>query len=276
MMRKTFLAAVAALALGGAALAQEHAAEPAEGGAAEDAAGHAAGGHVTDFSFSFEGPFGRFDQAQLQRGLQVYTEVCAGCHGLKFVPYRDLAEHGGPAMSEEQMRAYAAMFEVTDPETGESRPATPADHFGPSMIETAPDLSLMAKARAGFHGPVGLGFNQMLRGMGGPEYIASLLAGFTGEEKEEAGTTLYGNTVFPGGWISMAPPLSDELVTYADGTAATVEQMSQDVAAFLMWTAEPKMMARKAAGLTAVLFLIFLTVLLYFTNKKVWAPHKSH
>ncbi len=133
----------------------------------------------------------------------------------------------------------------------------------------------MAKARAGFHGPIGLGFNQLMRGIGGPEYIASLLHGYTGEEKTEAGATLYENPIFSGGWISMPPPLSEGSVTYADGTEATVEQMAQDVAAFLMWTAEPKMMARKAAGLTAVLFLVGLTVLLYFTNKKIWAPHKG-
>ena len=133
----------------------------------------------------------------------------------------------------------------------------------------------MAKARAGFHGPIGLGINQLLHGIGGPEYIATLLHGFTGEEREEAGVVLYENHVFPGGWISMPPPLSDDQVSYADGTPATVEQMSQDVAAFLMWAAEPKMMARKSAGLTAVLFLLFLTVLLWFTNKKIWAPHKG-
>ena len=138
------------------------------------------------------------------------------------------------------MRAYAAMHEVTDAETGESRPATPSDHFPPSAIETAPDLSLMAKARAGFHGPAGLGINQLLRGIGGPEYIASLLTGFTGEEQELAGAVLYGNSAFAGGWISMAPPLSDDHVTYADGTPATVEQMALDVAAFLMWAAEPQ------------------------------------
>jgi ubiquinol-cytochrome c reductase cytochrome c1 subunit len=268
MLKTTILSVLAAFALGaGAALAQEE-----EHG--DDAAGHA-GGHVTDFSFSFEGPFGRYDQAQLQRGLQVYTEVCSACHGLKYVAYRELAEHGGVSMTEEQMRAYAAMTEVTDPETGESRPATPSDHFPASAIENAPDLSLMAKARAGFHGPAGLGINQLLRGMGGPEYIASILTGFTGEEQELAGATLYGNETFPGGWISMAPPLSDDQVTYSDGTPATVEQMALDVSAFLMWAAEPKMMARKAAGLTAVLFLIVLCVLLYFTNKKIWAPHKG-
>jgi len=264
MLKTTILSVLAALAIGaGAALAQEEAgAEHAEG-------------HVTDFSFSFEGPFGRFNQPQLQRGLQVYTEVCAACHGLQYLSYRELAEHGGVSMTEEQMRAYAAMFEVTDAETGEARPATPSDHFPPSAVENAPDLTLMAKARAGFHGPAGLTINQLLRGQGGPEYIASLLTGFSGEEEEMAGSVLYANSAFPGGFISMAPPLSDDLVTYADGTPATVEQMSVDVAAFLMWAAEPKMMARKAAGLTAVLFLAVLCALLYLTNKKIWAPHKG-
>jgi ubiquinol-cytochrome c reductase cytochrome c1 subunit len=273
MTKTTIFAAIAALMLGAAPLiAQEHEAEASPGASPEDT--HSSG-HVTDFSFSFEGPFGRFDQAQLQRGLQVYSEVCSACHGLKFLPYRELAEHGGPAMSEEQMRAFAAMHEVTDAETGESRPATPSDHFAPSGDPNAPDLTLMAKARAGFHGPIGLGINQLMRGIGGPEYIASLLHGYTGEDKSEAGATLYANAVFSGGWISMPPPLSDGAVTYADGSEATVEQMAQDVAAFLMWTAEPTMMTRKAAGLTAVLFLVALTVLLYFTNKKVWAPHKG-
>ena len=113
----------------------------------------------------------------------------------------------------------------------------------------------MAKARAGFHGPAGLGINQILRGTGGPEYIASLLIGFTGEEKEEAGVTLYENSA-NGGYVAMNPVLYGDDVTYADGTEATPEQIAQDVAAFLMWTAEPKMMARKQAGLTAVLFLV--------------------
>ncbi|NVK14711.1 MAG: cytochrome c1, partial [Rhodobacteraceae bacterium] len=116
---------------------------------------------------------------------------------------------------------------------------------------------------------------QLFKGMGGAEYIASLLAGYTGETKEEAGTTFYENTAFPGGWISMAPPLSDEQVEFADGHANDVEAMSQDVAAFLMWTAEPKMMARKQAGFVGVLFLTLLSVMLYLTNKRLWAPHKG-
>jgi ubiquinol-cytochrome c reductase cytochrome c1 subunit len=271
MLRTTIFAGLAALALSGAALAQsqDHGEEEGEGGV------HASG-HVTDFRFSFEGPFGRFDQAQLQRGLQVYTEVCAACHGLKFVPYRELASHGGPALPDDQVRAFAAQFEMEDAETAEFRPATPSDYFGPSNDPNAPDLSLMAKARAGFHGPLGLGINQIVRGMGGPEYIASLLTGYTGEEQEMAGTFLYQNTAFPGGWISMPPPLMDDQVSYMDGTPATVEQMSTDVAAFLMWAAEPKMMTRKAAGMTAVLFLCLVTGLLYYTNKRIWAPHKGH
>jgi ubiquinol-cytochrome c reductase cytochrome c1 subunit len=256
MIRNLCLSAAAALALGaGPALAA------------------GAGGHVTDYSFSFEGPFGSFDQAQLQRGLQVYTEVCAACHGLQYVPFRTLADPGGPALSEDQMRAFAALWEVEDPVTGEFRPATPPDHFPGSMMENAPDLSLMAKARAGFHGPAGTGLNQLLRGMGGPEYIASFLVGFTGEEREEAGVILYENEAY-GGYVAMNPVIYGDDVAYQDGTEATPEQIAQDVAAFLMWTAEPKMMARKQAGLTAVLFLAGLAVLLWFTNKKIWAPHK--
>jgi ubiquinol-cytochrome c reductase cytochrome c1 subunit len=234
-----------------------------------------AAGEVEDFDFSFEGPFGTFDQNQLQRGLQVYTEVCAACHGLRYVPLRTLHDEGGPALPEDQVRAYAENFEVFDPALDDFRPATPNDHFPESSLENAPDLSLMAKARAGFHGPYGLGLNQLFKGMGGPEYIASLLTGYTGEEKEEAGTVLYQNKAFPGGYISMAQPLYEDSVEYADGTPATVEQMSQDVAAFLMWTAEPKMMARKQAGFVGVLFLTILSVLLYLTNKRIWAPVKG-
>jgi ubiquinol-cytochrome c reductase cytochrome c1 subunit len=133
---------------------------------------------------------------------------------------------------------------------------------------------MMAKARAGFHGPYGLGINQFINGIGGPEYIASLLTGYTGEEKEEAGVILYENTAFPSGWIGMAPPLGDEYVEYQDGHANDLHHLSQDVAAFLMWTAEPKMMARKQTGFAAVTILLLLTVLLYLTNKRIWAPVK--
>ena len=258
MFKKLATSAVAALTLSaGAAMA----------------AGSA--GHVHDVDFSFEGPFGKYDQMQLQRGLQVYTEVCSACHGLKFVPIRTLADEGGPQLPEDQVRAYAAQMDVFDPELDDFRPRTPADFFPESGLETAPDLSLMAKARSGFHGPYGTGMNQLFKGIGGPEYIVSLLTGYTGEEKVEAGTTYYENTAFPGGWIAMAPPLYGEDVEYADGHSNDLHHVSEDVAAFLTWTAEPKMMARQQAGFVAVLMLTILSVLLYLTNKKIWAPVKK-
>jgi len=215
---------------------------------------------------------------QLQRGLQVYTEVCAACHGLKYVPLRTLGDPGGPELPADQVRAYAEMYEVFDPELddgfGAFRPATPVDHFPEGQFEGAPDLSLMAKARAGFHGPYGTGLAQLFKGMGGAEYIASLLTGYTGNDKMEAGTLLYENEAY-GGYLAMGPPLYGDDVVYEDGTAATIEQQAKDVAAFLMWTAEPKMMARKQTGFVAVVFLGVLTVLLYLTNKRIWAPVKA-
>ena len=257
MIRKIVLSALATLGL-------------ATGGAF--AAGGA--GKVTDYQFSFEGPFGTYDQMQLQRGLQVYTEICSACHGLQYVPFRALGYEGGPHLPEDQVRAYAEFYEVFDPELDDFRAARPTDHFPKSALENAPDLSLMAKARAGFHGPYGLGINQFFRGMGGAEYIASLLTSYTGSEREEAGTVLYGNDAY-GGYFAMSQPLWGDDVIYEDGTEATIEQQSKDVAAFLMWTAEPKLNARKEAGFIAVLFLIVLSVLLYLTNKRIWAPIKK-
>ena len=258
MLKKIAISAVAALALSGSgALA-------AEGES-----------HVHDVDFSFEGPFGSFDQNQLQRGLKVYTEVCSSCHGMQYVPFRTLSDEGGPHLPEDQMRAYTANFEVFDPELDDFRTAKPTDHFPQSNLENAPDLSLMAKARAGFHGPYGTGMNQLVKGMGGPEYSVSILTGYTGETKEEAGTTLYENTAFPGGWIAMAPPLYGEDVEFDDDHSNELHHEAEDVAAFLTWAAEPKMMARKQAGLAGVIFLTVLSVLLYLTNKRLWAPIKG-
>jgi len=231
-------------------------------------------GHVTDYAFSFEGPFGSYDRAQLQRGLQVYTEVCSACHGLQYVPFRTLTEQTGPAFSPEAMRAYAASYEILDPATGDYRAAGGPDHFPGSSMETAPDLSLMAKARVGFSGPYGLGINQLMRGIGGPEYIASFLAGFDGREEFQAGTMFYWNTAF-NGWVSMNPVLWEDGVEYSDGTPATIEQQAQDVAAFLMWAAEPRLTERKRVGLIGVIFLTLLASLLYLTNKALWAPVKN-
>jgi len=277
MFRTTGLAALAALSL-------------SAGGAL--AAG--AEGKIVDRQFSFEGPFGTFDQVQLQRGLKVYTQVCSACHGMKYVPLRTLSDPGGPNLPEEQMRAYAAQWEVYDDEIDDFREAKPTDHFPESNLETAPDMSLMAKKRAGFHGPYGTGISQFVNGIGGPEYIYSLMigyedppdcapddmegsynaaftaGGFPSECKDEDG-----HHTVPGSWINMAQPLWGEDVEYDDGTMASMEQEAEDVAAFLTWAAEPKMMARKNAGLTGVIFLTVLAVLLYLTNKRLWKPVKG-
>ncbi|MFG6589968.1 cytochrome c1 [Sulfitobacter sp. 1A12157] len=249
--------------------ADDHADEDGDGGDSH------ATPHIDDIDFSFDGPFGGYDVNQLQRGLQIYTEVCAACHGLEYVAMRTLADESGPNMPEEQVIEYAKGYDVYDAELDDTRPGTPVDHFPGSNLPNAPDLSLMAKKRAAFHGPYGLGINQFLKGIGGPEYITALLAGYTGEEKEQAGTVLYENTVFPGGWIAMAPPLSDGLVEFADEHANDVQHMAEDVSAFLMWTAEPKLGARKQAGFAGVVLLGLLSVLLYLTNKKLWAPVKN-
>ncbi|WP_247744736.1 cytochrome c1 [Sulfitobacter sp. R18_1] len=252
--------------------ADDHAGEDGHGDEAHDS--HATP-HIDDIDFSFDGPFGGYDVNQLQRGLQIYTEVCAACHGLEYVAMRTLADESGPNMPEEQVIEYAKGYDVYDAELDDFRPGTPVDHFPGSNLSNAPDLSLMAKKRAAFHGPYGLGINQFLKGIGGPEYITALLTSYTGKEKEQAGTVLYENTVFPGGWIAMAPPLSDGLVEFADEHGNDVQHMSEDVSAFLMWTAEPKLGARKQAGFAGVVLLGLLSVLLYLTNKKLWAPVKN-
>lgn len=215
-------------------------------------------GEIENIDFPFEGVFGTYDKNQLQRGLQVFTEVCAGCHGLKHVAYRNLGDPGGPELPPEQVKAYAAQFDIYDPELDDERSAIPSDYFGGSMVENAPNLSLMAKAR-----------------VRGPEYIATLLKSYNEEEKEQAGSVLYGNKLYPGGWIAMAQPLWGDDVEYMDGTEASLEQEAEDVAAFLMWAAEPKLNVRKETGFRAVLLLVLLSVLLYFTNKKLWAPYKN-
>jgi ubiquinol-cytochrome c reductase cytochrome c1 subunit len=253
MIKKLALSALSALLItSGATFAEEHA-------------------KVENIPFSFDGPFGTWDKAQLQRGLQVYTEVCSACHGLRYVPLRTLSDLGyNPA----EVRAYADQIEVFDQTLDDTRPALPTDNFPPSSLDGAPDLSLMAKARAGFHGPYGSGLNQMFQGIGGPEYIVAILNSYSGEEKEVAGTTIYQNGVFPGGYIGMPQPLSGEDVDFADGSPNDLKSESEDVAAFLMWAAEPKLMVRKYVGFMAVFFLTILSVLLYLTNKRLWKPIK--
>lgn len=243
------------------------------------------GGEVEDHAFSFEGPFGRFDQAQLQRGWQVYSEVCSACHGLKHLYYRNLAEPGGPMFTEAQARAIAAAFFALDgPDSdGEmfERPAELADPIvSPFPNDEAaavanggavpPDLSLITKSRAGFHGIL----NQIVSGSGGPEYTRALLLGYEEAPPEVDTGALYYNPVFASGAIAMAPPLSDDIIEYQDGTPATEEQMASDVSAFLAWAAEPSMTDRKLAGMRNIVILLVLAGLLYATTHKLWKPIK--
>ena len=243
------------------------------------------GGEVEDHAFSFEGPFGRFDQSQLQRGWQVYGEVCAACHGLKHLHYRNLAEPGGPMFSEAQAQAIAAGFQTTDGPDDEGemfeRPAVLSDRMVSPFANDAaaavanggavpPDLSVITKARAGFHGI----FNQIVKGSGGPEYIRALLLAYDEAPPDTDLGSLYYNPVFPSGAIAMAPPLQDDLVEYQDGTPATEAQMAADVSAFLAWAAEPKMMERKLAGLRNLVILLVLAGLLYASTHKLWKPIK--
>jgi len=250
-------------------------------------------GEIVDQDFSFEGPFGRYDALQLQRGLQVFTETCASCHGLQYLYYRNLSDEGGLGWTEAQMKAYTGQYEVYDPEIDDFRTALPTDQFPSSAFEGAPDMTLMAKARAGFSGPNGLGINQLLKGMGGPEYIVAILNGFVETPACAPGDFdgTYNSAFAPGGypdecldedekrtvpgsWMGMPQPLYGEDVEFADGSENDIHSQAMDVAAFLMWTAEPKLMDRKNAATVWVAFLTLLAVLLYLTNKKIWAQAK--
>jgi len=223
--------------------------------------------NLPKFDWSFEGVFGQFERPALQRGLQVYREVCSACHSLRLVAFRNLADLG---YSEDDIKAIASEYTVMDgpDDDGEmfERDGRPADYF-PKPFPNAkaaaaanngavpPDLSLMAKAR-----------------VGGPSYIRAILDGFG--EPPAGMEILEGqnyNEYFPGHRIAMAPPLSDDAVEYQDGTAATVDQMAADVSTFLMWTAEPKMEIRKEIGVKVILFLLILTAVLYAVKRKVWA-----
>ena len=224
--------------------------------------------------WSFKGFFGKFDKPSSQRGYQVYSEVCAACHSIKYLNYRNLAEPGGPEFSTEQAKIIASNFEVVDgpDDTGEmfTRPARLSDNFvGPYPNEKAaaaanggaypPDMSVLVKARGG-----------------GVDYIYSLLQGY---EDPPPGVTLddgvYYNKYMYGNKIKMSNQLSDGLVEYADGTISTVEQMSKDVTTFLMWAAEPHLEARHQMGFKAIVYLIILTTLVYFSMKRIWSRVKT-
>ncbi|MGV2979240.1 cytochrome c1 [Camelimonas sp. ID_303_24] len=243
-------------------------------------------------NWSFSGPFGKFDPQQLQRGFKVYREVCAACHSLKYVAFRNLSEPGGPLFTQGQVKALAAEYKVQDGpnDAGEmfERPGRPADHW-PSPFpndnaaaaanggKAPPDLSLMAKARTyerGFPTFVFDMFTQFAEQ--GPDYIHALLTGYVEKPKDfnlPAGGTY--NKYFPGHVIAMPNPINDGQVDYKgpDGkpqAPETIDQYAKDVSAFLMWTAEPKMEARKALGFRAIIFLVLLAGLTYFAKKRIW------
>jgi ubiquinol-cytochrome c reductase cytochrome c1 subunit len=239
-----------------------------------------------DIAFSFEGPLGHFDRGQLQRGYKVYKEVCALCHSMRLVHFRNLADHGGPEFSEAQVKALAASFTVQDGPGDDGamfdRPGLPSDRFpSPYPNEQAarnalggslpPDLSLITKSRAGWYGT----FNQLMNGIGGSQYVYSVLTGYETPPEEiakEAPAGKHYNPYFASGhWIGMEPPLTDGRVTFDDGAPNKVDDMARDVSAFLAWTAEPKMEERKSMGFVTIIYLLVLAVLLYLVKKKIWA-----
>ena len=243
--------------------------------------------HPEKVDFSFNGPLGKYDRAQLQRGFQVYKEVCSACHSLKYVAFRDLAALG---YSEAEVKAISAQWAIQapsiDPATGESstRPAVPADKFPMPFANNVaaaaannnaipPDLSLMTKARHD-----------------GSNYVYSLLTGYVDQQgyKNEKGKELlkeFPDAKTPDGlnfnpyfanlnFAMSAPLVADDQVTYSDGTKATVPQMAKDVSAFLTWTAEPKMEDRKQAGFAVLIFLLIATGLAFMSYKSIWADKK--
>lgn len=222
--------------------------------------------------WSFNGPFGTFDKAAMQRGLQVYSEVCASCHALDYIAFRNLADLG---YNEAEIKAIAAAYEVEDGPNDEGemfmRPAGPSDYFpAPFANENAarasnggaypPDLSLLAKARAN-----------------GPDYLYSLLISYkdapTGTDVPEG---MYYNTAYSGHMIAMPQPLFGDDVEFADGTSASIESVSSDLVQFLMWTAEPSMEKRKRVGIAVMVFLIMLTGLSYGAMRFIWADVKKY
>ena len=220
--------------------------------------------------WTFKGLFGKYDRAALQRGYQVYTEVCAACHSMQYLSYRNLAEPGGPEFTEEEAKIIAASFEVLDGPNSDGemfmRPAKLSDKFVMPYdnIEASkaanggaypPDMSVLAKARKG-----------------GADYIYSLLLGY-----EEPPTNIklddgvYYNKYMYGNKIKMSAPLSDGLLEYSDGTEATEQQMAKDITTFLMWSAEPHLETRHKTGFRVIVYLIILSILVYLTMKKIWS-----
>jgi ubiquinol-cytochrome c reductase cytochrome b/c1 subunit len=259
--------------------------------------------HIDKLSWTFAGPFGGYDQAQLQRGFRVYRDACAFCHSLEYVPFRALGSEHGPGFSEAAVVQIASEYQITDgpDEAGDmfERPGRPSDYFPSPFANQAaakaanngaypPDLSLIAKARAAHAGFPWFVLDALAQYQeAGPDYIYALLNSYQDPPACAEGAGNYYNAAFlggslpaecnddgepqfPGGFIAMPPPISDGQIEYTDGSPETVEQYSKDVAAFLMWAAEPKLEERKAMGFRVMIFLIVFAVLLYLTKRKIW------
>jgi len=260
----------------------------------------AAGGsaQIERQNWPFSGIFGQYDETQLQRGFQVYKEVCSACHGLTRIAFRNLSEPGGPNFPEAQVKAMAATYEIPAGPNDEgemyTRPGRLSDKF-PALYANdkaarmmnggalPPDLSLIAKARGVPH-PDGV-FTHVLTMASdiatgyqeaGADYIYALLTSYKDEPPEgfELQDLLYYNAAYPGNQIAMAPPLYDQGIVYEDGTEATVSQQAKDVSAFLQWAADPSHDQRKQMGWVALLYLIITAALLYVAKRKVWANVK--
>ncbi|WP_269930645.1 cytochrome c1 [Aminobacter sp. HY435] len=240
-----------------------------------------------EMDWTFAGPFGTYDKAQLQRGLKIYKEVCSACHSMDLVAFRTLEDLG---YNEAQVKAFAAEYEVQDGPNADGemfmRKALPGDHFPspfPNSVAAAlanngaapPDFSLIAKARGVERGFPTFVFDIFtMYASNGPDYIHALLTGY--DEQPPAGMeiaegTHYNPYFIAGKSLAMAKPLSDGQVTYEDGAPETVDQYSKDVAAFLMWAAEPHLEARKQTGFAVMIFLVLFAGLVYATKRKVWA-----
>ena len=281
MKLKSIITGLAGLAVGAMiAFAPAQAAEE-EGGTPHYPIKHPKHAH-----WSFGGPFGHWDVGQLQRGLKVYKEVCSACHSLNLVAFRNLEALG---YSEDQVKAFASEYTVTDGPNAEGemfeRAAVPADRFpAPFPNEEAaayanngaapPDFSLLAKARAPERGFPWFIFDVFtLYAENGPDYIYSLMTGYEdAPEGEEVPEGAHYNPYFVGGpALAMASPLSDEIVTYDDGSPETVDQYARDVAAFMMWAAEPSLVERKSLGFKVMVALLLLAILFYLSKKAVWS-----
>jgi len=225
-------------------------------------------------NWSFEGVFGTFDRASLQRGYQVYQEVCSGCHSLQHLSYRNLSEKGGPEFSLEEAKAIAAQFEVIDGPNEDGEMFTRSGRISDKFVSPFPNVKAAAAANGGAY-PPDMSVLAKAR-KGGADYIYSLLMGYEEAPTEyELDDGVYYNKYMPGHKIMMAEPISDGAVEYADGTEATEAQITRDITTFLVWAADPHLEARHKMGFKVFFYLIILLTLVYLSKQKVWSRFSS-